>query len=132
MRRLLLLVPALVVPLVLLLGGTATAAPSRTYTVTRTVGPYNGAAKDGEAGFPQSNGEADLVNCRKGDTALRGTARINRRTSHGTAARTVLRIGKRGVAYNSESGYDMFYAFLTPTGLKGWNSVTLTVTCRRR
>ena len=132
MRRLLLFVPTLVVPLALLLGGTADAATSRTYTVTRTVGPYNGTAKDGEAGFPQSNGEADVVLCRTGDKAVKGSATIKRRTSHGTAARTVLRIGKRGVAYNSESGYDMFYAFLTPTGQKGWNSVTLTVTCRRR
>jgi hypothetical protein len=132
MRRLLLFVPTLVVPLALLLGGTADAATSRTYTVTRTVGPYNGTAKDGEAGFPQSNGEADVVLCRKGDKAVKGSATIKRRTSHGTASRTVLRIGKTGVTYDSDAGYDVFYAFLTPTGQKGWNSVKLTVTCRRR
>jgi hypothetical protein len=43
-----------VLPLIALLGlsfaGTANAATADTYTVTRTVGPYNGAAKLGEKG----------------------------------------------------------------------------------
>ena len=131
MRRVFLLVPTLLLPFALLFAGTADAATAKTYTVTRTVGPYNGAAQEGDPGFPQTNGEADVVNCRQGDTAVKGSTKINRKTSHGTAARTVLRIGKRGVTYNEESGYSQFYAFITPTGQKGWNSVTLTVTCRR-
>ena len=132
MRRLLVLVPTIAALLGLAVVGTADASTSRIYTVTRTVGPYSGSAKDGEAGFPQSNGEADVVNCRKGDTAVKGFAQIKRRTSHGIARTDVVRLGKRGVAYNSESGFDMFYVFITPNGRKGWNSVTLTVACRRR
>ena len=129
MRRLILLVVPLVTLLGLTLTGTADASPSRTYTVTRTVGPYNGAAELGEVGSVP-DGEAPRVNCRADDVALRGFATINRRTSHGIARR-VLRVGKHDVAFNEESGYWMFYAFLVPTGHKGWNSVTLTVTCRR-
>jgi hypothetical protein len=129
MRRLILLVVPLVALLGLTLTGTATAATSKTYTVTRTVGPYNGAAKPGDVGAVPE-GEAPRVNCRAGDVAVRGSATVNRRTSHGRAAK-VLRIGKRGVAFNEESGYWMFYAFVDTTGRKGWNSVTLTVACRR-
>jgi hypothetical protein len=111
--------------------GVADAAPSRTYTVTRTVGPYNGTAREGDAGYPQSNGEADVVLCRRGDTAVSGHARINHRTSHGTTRRDVLRLGRNGVTFDNESGYSVFYQFISPNGRRGWNSVTLTVTCRR-
>jgi hypothetical protein len=130
MRRLIVLVVPLVTLLGLTLTGTAEAAPYRSYyTVTRTVGPYNGAAKLGDRGSVP-DGEAPRVNCRADDVAVRGSATINRRTSHGFARR-VLRVGKHDVAFNEESGYWMFYAFLIPSGQKGWNSVTLTVTCRR-
>jgi hypothetical protein len=126
MHRLILIV----LPLIALLGlaGTADAATAKTYTVTRTVGPYNGAAKFGEKGSVP-DGEAPVVNCRPDDTALKGFATIKRHTSHGTSA-TVLRIGRHGVTFNSESGYSQFYAFVDATGKKGWNSVKLTVTCR--
>jgi hypothetical protein len=118
-----------VLPLIALLGlsGTADAATAKTYTLTRTVGPYNGAAKFGEKGSVP-DGEAPVVNCRAGDTALKGSATIKRHTSHGTSAK-VLRIGRHGVTFNSESGYSQFYAFVTATDKKGWNSVKLTVTC---
>ena len=96
--------------------------------MTRTVGPFNGAAKIGENGSVP-DGEAVFVNCRSGDTAVKGAATINRRTSHGTSA-TVLRFGQKGVAFDSDRGYSQFYAFVTATGKKGWNSVTLKVTCR--
>lgn len=129
MRRLIFLVVPLVALLGLTLTGTASAATPRTYTVTRTVGPYNGAAEPGDAGAVPE-GEAPLVNCRADDVALRGSASVNRRTSHGRAAR-VLSIAKHGVAFNEETGYWMFYAFVDASGRKGWNSVTLTVTCRR-
>ena len=121
-----------VLPLIALLGlsltGTADAATAKTYSVTRTVGPFNGAAKIGENGSVP-DGEAVVVNCRPGDTAVNGSARIKRHTSHGWSAK-VLRIGKRGVAFDSDSGYSQFYAFVTATGRKGWNSVALTVRCR--
>jgi hypothetical protein len=133
MRRLILLVVPLVALLGVTLTGVADASPSRvharTYTVTRTVGPYNGAAGLGEVGSVP-DGEAPRVNCKADDVAIRGHATINRRTSHGIARR-VLRVGKHDVAFNEESGYWMFYAFLIPSGRKGWNRVTLTVTCRR-
>ena len=112
--------------------GVADAAPSRTYTVTRTVGPYSGTAKDGETGFPQSNGEADVVGCRKDDTAVRGSARINHRTSRGATRYDVIRLDKSGVTYDSDAGRSVFYQFISPNGRRGWNSVTLSVTCRRR
>ena len=113
------------------IAGTADAAPSRTYTVTRTVGPYSGTAPDGDAGHPQNNGEADRVDCRKGDTAVSGHATINHRTSHGTTRYDVLRLDRSGVTYDSDAGYSIFYQFISPNGRKGWNSVTLTATCRR-
>jgi hypothetical protein len=51
-------VVALVALCGLTLVGTATAAPSKTYTVTRTVGPYSGAAKLGEPGsVPDGEGK---------------------------------------------------------------------------
>lgn len=120
----------LLLPLVALLGlaGTADAATGKTYTVTRTAGPFNGAAKLGENGSVP-DGEALVVNCRSGDTAVKGSATIVRKTSHGTA-KQVLNIGKRGVAFDSDSGYSQFYAFVTASGKKGWNGVKLTVTCR--
>ena len=128
MRRLVL--PAL--PLIALLGlslpGTADAATAPTYTVTRTAGPFDGAAGIGQ-NHSVPDGEALVVNCRPDDTALRGSATINRRTSHGTSAK-VLRIGGHGVTFDADSGYSQFHAFVTATGKKGWNSVTLTVTCR--
>ena len=121
-----------VLPLIALLGlsftGTAEAATAKTYTVTRTAGPFNGAAKIGQNGSVP-DGEALVVNCKPGDTAVEGSATIKTRTSHGTSA-TVLRIGKKGVAFDSESGYSQFYAFVGATGKKGWNNVTLKVTCQ--
>jgi hypothetical protein len=125
-RRLVLLALPLIA--LLELSGTADAATAKTYTVTRTVGPFNGAAKIGENGSVP-DGEAVFVNCRADDTALKGSATIKRRTSYGTSA-TVLRIGKKGVTFDSDRGYSQFYAFVEATGKKGWNSVTLTVTCR--
>lgn len=112
--------------------GVADAAPSRIYVVTRTVGPYSGTAPEGERGYPQYNGEADVALCKVGDTALSGSAKIVRRTPRGTARSTVLRLGKHGVYYDSESGHEVFYQFISQNGRKGWNSVKLTVTCRRK
>jgi hypothetical protein len=112
--------------------GVADAAPARTYTVTRTVGPYSGTTREGDAGYPQTNGEADVALCRRGDTAVRGHARINHRTAHGPTRYDVLRLDRSGVTHDSESGYNVFYQFISPNGRKGWNSVTLTVTCQRR
>ena len=84
--------------------GVADAAPSRTYTVTRTVGPYSGTAREGDIGFPQTNGEADVVLCHKGDTAVRGHATINHKTRHGTTKRDVLRLGRSGVTSTASPG----------------------------
>src|SRR4051812_9506153 len=133
MRRLVLLVTPLVAVLGLTLTGTADAAPSRThhgtYTLSRTVGPYNGAGGLGEPGSVP-DGEAPRVNCKANDVAVRGYATINRRTPHGLSPRG-LSVGEHDVAFHEGSGYLVFYASLTPSGHKGWNSVTLHVTCRR-
>jgi hypothetical protein len=135
-RRLALLLLPLTALLALVFAGTAdaatgqlTAAKAKTYTVTRTVGPYNGAAKWYEPGAVP-DGEAVVVNCTPGDTAVSGTATINKKTSHGKSAK-VLRIGRTGVGLSEEGGYSQYYAFVLATGKKGWNSVTLTATCRR-
>ena len=139
MHRLVLTVLPLVASLGLALTGTADAAAPKTsapktsaattYTVTRTAGPFDGAARPGYDPGAVPDGEALVVNCREGDTAVTGSARINRRTSHGTSA-TVLRIGAHGVGLDPDSGYSQFHAFVTATGKRGWNSVRLTVTCR--
>jgi hypothetical protein len=128
MRRLVLFVLPLIALLGLSFAGTADAATAKTYTVTRTVGPYNGAAKLGEKGSVP-DGEAPVVNCRADDTAIKGSATINRRTSHGRSAK-ILRIGRHDVGVDSDTGYSRFYAFVNATGKKGWNSVTLTVICQ--
>ncbi len=129
MRRLILLVVALVV-LGLTLVGTATAAPANTYTVTRTVGPYNGAAKLGERGSVP-DGEAKTVSCGHGESILGGSAKIIRKTSHGTTSRNVLTLDVIGAFWDPEVDLLKWGAFINATGRKGWNSVKLTVTCRR-
>ena len=120
-----------VLPLIALLGltGTADAATATTYTLNQTFGPFNGAARPGYDPDAVPDGEALFLHCRDDDTAVKGSATINRRTSHGKSAK-VLRLGRHGVAFDSERGFSEYYAFVDPTGKKGWNSVTLTVTCR--
>jgi hypothetical protein len=130
MRRLILLVMALVALFGLTLVGTATAAPSKTYTVTRTVGPYNGAAKLGEPGSVP-DGEGKTVSCSPGDSIVAGSAKINRKTSYGTTSRDVLTLDVIGVFWDTEVDSLKWGTFIDATGRKGWNGVTLTVTCRR-
>jgi hypothetical protein len=131
MRRTALLVMALVALLGLTLVGTATAAPSRTYTVTRTVGPYNGAAKLGDPGSVP-DGEGKTVSCGPGESIVAGSAKINRKTSYGTTSRDVLTLDIVGAFWDTETDSLKWGTFINATGRKGWNSVTLTVTCRRR
>lgn len=132
MRRLVLLVPVLAVLLgVLALAGTADAAASNTYTVTRTFGPYNGAAKDGDPGAVPSNGEARNVSCNPGDSGLSGSATVSRKTSHGTAKNTVITLDTIGWYWNTEVDLLQYGSFVGTTGKAGWNSVTITATCRR-
>jgi hypothetical protein len=130
MRRLILLVLALVALLGLTLVGSATAATSKMYTVTRTVGPYNGAAKLGEPGSVP-DGEAKTVACSPGESIIEGSAKINRKTSHGKASRDVLTLDVIGAFWDREVDLLKWGSFINATGRKGWNSVTLTVTCRR-
>lgn len=95
------------------------------YTMTRTVGPFDGTAKPGDpGGLP--DGEALTVHCwQTGDKAIRGTVKIDR-----NGARRVLHIGRRGTFFDSEVDLDGYYAYATATGRRGQNTVTLTVTCR--
>jgi hypothetical protein len=129
MHRLVLLVLPLIALLGLTFAGTAEAATAaKTYTATRTDGPFNGAAGIYDPGSVP-DGEALTLSCKDGYTAVKGTATIVRKTSHGTS-RTVLKIGRHGVHFDAESGNSQAFAFVTATGKKGWNSVKLTVTCR--
>lgn len=137
MRRLKLLVLALVALLGLTLVGSATAATttstktaSKTYTVTRTVGPFNGAAKIGELGSVP-DGEGVTVACAPRESILSGSAKINRKTSHGTASSNVLTLDVIGAFWDTEDDSLKWGTFVNANGRKGWNSVTLTVTCRR-
>jgi hypothetical protein len=143
MRRLLVLGLALVALLGLVITGVATAAStsastktstSKTYTVTRTFGPYNGEAnwqnnKPGQV----PDGEALAVYCGNRESVIGGTAKLNRKTSRGTASRDVLTLDVVGVFYDTDrSDYSLGWGvFALPTGKSGWNSVTITVTCRR-
>lgn len=113
----------------------ASGAPSNTYTVTRTVGPYRGDARLGEPGSVP-DGEAVTIGCRTdrypfGDNILQGTATINRKTTYGTTSREVLTLNVIGTGYDPDTGRLYWGAYVNATGRKGWNTVTLTVTCYR-
>lgn len=131
MRRSLLLVLSIVSLAFGLVVGTAEAAPSNTYVVTRSFGPYNGAAKPGDPGSVPVNGEAKRVSCNAGDTGLSGSATIVRKTSHGTTRTDVITLDVIGWFWNSEVDLLQYGAFVGATGKPGWNSVTITATCRR-
>jgi hypothetical protein len=133
MRRLALLLPVLAV---LLVGsaftGIASAAPSKNYSVTKTFGPYNGAAKIGQPGSVP-DGRALAVYCANRESVIGGTAKINRKTSYGTTRNDVLTLEVIGAFYDTDrSDVSLGWgAFANPTGKSGWNTVTITVTCRR-
>ena len=121
--------------LALAIAPTASGAPSNTYVVSRTVGPYDGAAKLGEPGSVP-DGEAVTIGCRTdrypfGDNIVKGTATINRKTSFGTTSKEVLTLNVIGTGYDPDTGRLYWGAYVDATGRKGWNSVTLTVTCYR-
>ena len=63
-----------------------------------------------------------------------GTATINRKTSYGTTRSDVLTLDVIGTFYDPErSDFALGWgAFANPARKPGWNSVTITVTCRRR
>lgn len=135
MRRLLLAI------LLALLGVVAFAVPAdaapngKIYTVSRTVGPYNGEANwhNDLPGQPP-DGEAVVVECKhpgaNADYALRGKATINHKTSHGTTRRDVISLDVIGFFWNTEVDHLQYGTFVETNGRKGWNSVTLTITCR--
>ena len=131
-RRIALLLSVLITLLGgLTIAGTADAAAANTYTVTRTFGPYNGAAKEGDPGSVPVNGEARNVSCNAGDTGLAGSATVNRKTSHGTAPGVVITLNTIGWYWNSEVDLLQYGSFVGTTGRPGWNSVTITATCHR-
>ena len=108
------------------------ATPLKNYTVTRTFGPYNGEAT-WMNGLPGQvpDGEARVVYCQPGESIVRGSATINRRTSHGVTPREVLTLDVLGAFWNTEVDMLQWGAFINATGRKGWNSVTFTIVCRR-
>ena len=130
-RPVLLFLPLMSLALGLIATGTADAAPSKTYVVSDTFGPYNGAAREGQPGSVPSNGEARVVFCAPGESILSGSTTINRKTSHGTAKRTVITVDVLGAFWDTEDDSLKYGAFVGTTGKPGWNSVTLTITCRR-
>jgi len=137
-RRLALLLPALAV----LLGGSAfagiaAAAPGKpapgSYTITKTFGPYNGAAQIGQPGSVP-DGRALAVYCGDRESVLGGNAKVNRKTTYGTTRSDVLTLDVIGVFYDTDrSDISLGWgAYAIPTRKPGWNSVTITVTCRRQ
>lgn len=124
-----LVVPAVAAVLGLAVPGVAEASTPayvrHPYTMVRTVGPFSGTAKPGD---PNSlpDGEALTVHCwQTGDKAIRGSVKVDRGGDH-----RVLWVGRRGTFFDSEVDLDGYYAFVTATGRRGQNTVTLTVTCR--
>lgn len=133
MRRLALLVPVLAVLLSeSVFAGIADAAPSTSYTITQTFGPYNGAAAIGRPGSVP-DGQALAVYCGNRESVIGGSAKINRKTPYGTTKSDVLTLDVIGTFYDTDrSDISLGWgAFADASGKKGWNSVTITVTCRR-
>jgi hypothetical protein len=58
----------------------------------------------------------------------KGTATINRKT-YGITSREVVTLNVIGTGYDPDTGRLYWGAYVNATGWKGWNSVTLTVTC---
>jgi hypothetical protein len=134
MRRLAALLPVLAVLLAgSMFDGIASAAPSKNYTVTKTFGPDNGAAKIGQPGSVL-DGRALAVYCGNRKPVIGGTAQVNRQTSCGTTRSDVLTLDVIGAFYDADrSDVSLGWgAFANLTGKSGWNSVTIAVTCRRQ
>ena len=124
----------LLLPLVLAMGLTGIAAiPSdaapraKTYTVTRTFGPFNGQAT-WQNGLPQAlpDGEAPWAACDTND-AIRGHSMAVDRMG----GAKVLHLDSTGVEFSRYEPDDrwMFYAWFSATGKPGWNKVRITVSC---
>ena len=115
MRRLLVLGLALVALLGLVITGVATAAST---------------SKIGEPGSVP-DGEGVTVACNNPrESIVSGSAKINRKTSHGTTSKDVLTLDPVGAFWDTEVDMLKWGTFVNATGRKGWNSVTLTITCR--
>ena len=123
------------------LTGTAEAVAT-IYTVSRTLGPYNGALPIGATvpcgagctttapGAIDADDEAPSVMCNsERDALLGGTATINRKTSHGTTEKDVVNLDRLGAFWDTEVDRIRWGTWIRPNGRPGWNSVTLTVQC---
>ena len=125
--------------------GTAEAVAT-IYTVSRTLGPYNGALPLGATvpcgpgcsvtapGAIDMDDEAPSVMCNsERDALLGGAATINRKTSHGTTEKDVVNLDRIGAYWDPEAGPGpgriRWGTWIRPTGRPGWNSVTLTIQC---
>lgn len=117
----------------LVFAGTAGAAPSKTYTVTKTFGPYNGEAtwQNGKPG-QVPDGEALSIGCNQArESIVGGSVKINRKTTHGMALRDVITTDVIGAYFDTDRALLKWGAFVNPTGKRGWNTATLTITCHR-
>ena len=121
--------------------GTAEAVAT-IYTVSRTLGPYNGALPIGATvpcglgctttapGAIDADDEAPTVMCNgERDALLGGTATINRKTSYGTTERDVVNLDRLGAFWDSEVDRIKWGTWIRPNGRPGWNTVTLAATC---
>ena len=127
----------LLIPLIVALGltgavaATADATPrakAKTYTVTRTFGPYNGQAhwsNDLPGQLP--DGKALWVACDPFDALTAKAMTVTR-----LSGKKALRLDSKGVEFATYEPDDawMFYAWFSPTGKRGWDKVTMSVTCR--
>ena len=125
----------LLIPLVVALGLTgvtaavADAAPrAKTYTVTRTFGPYSGQAT-WQNNLPGQlpDGEALWVACDPFDALTSKSLTVKR-----VSGKKALSLDSKGVAFSTYEPDDrwMFYAWFSVTGRAGWDKVTMRVTCR--
>jgi hypothetical protein len=75
--------------------------------------------------------EAKTVSFNPGDSILSGSATVTRKTTHGTAKNIVLTLDVVGAFWDTEVDALKYGAFVGTNGKAGWNSVVLTVSCRR-
>lgn len=125
----------------------ATAEATATqYTVTRTIGPFNGALPPGATvpcvpanpncamsapGSIDPDKDAPTVECNSAhDALLGGSAVINTKTpGHPAAKSATVDLDRLGALWDSDQNRIEWGTFIRPNGRAGWSSVTISAVC---
>ena len=96
----------------------------RSYVLSTVIGPISGQGDllDEEARVIFCNSPSDSILAMSTTTSLK--------TSHGTARAPVLTVTPVGVFWNPENDHLDYGAFVARNGKPGWETVTLSITCR--